>query len=112
MSEISNANLSNRINKDLVTTSSIIGSWNAVIASLEDSVVNVVEIKPTIAEKYRFDMAGLFKEVFNMSENYIYPHIRINGYNSSDDYYGEKLNIIMLDYNKLDEYITQFKYNK
>jgi len=89
-------------------TSDLIKQWNNIIPILERKyIVDVKEISPVLAEKYRLDMYGLFQEL-EIREQHIYPHIRVNGYLSSADYLGEILRIKILDAYVLDDYIRRF----
>jgi hypothetical protein len=54
------------------------------------------------------DMYGLFLEL-SVPEEYIYPHIRVNGYTSSYDYDGYKLRLDLLDLTELQMYHELFK---
>ena len=101
-------NISRRLNSGYVMTSTLIGRWNSVIDML--AAKHIVEhrgVSPAIAEKYKGDMYGMFREL-GVPDSHIYPHIRVNGYLSSTDYYGEILVINILDKYVLEQYITLF----
>jgi len=86
----------------------LIIDWNTIITKLYNlHVSKSVTIQGTIAEKYRSDMYGLFKYL-GISDEYIYPHIRVNGYNSSREYDAMLLNIKILDISILNTYYEMF----
>lgn len=102
-------NLSNEITISNMSPE-LIAKINTVIPILlEKHVSKVVTITPVIAEKYRFDMHGLFQNEMAMYEEYIYPHIRVNGYESSNCYNGEILNIKIINETALKNYLTLLK---
>lgn len=91
-----------------VTTKTLIEKWNSIINTIADKhVLETIDITPVQAEVYRFDMEGLFREL-NVPPEFIYPHIRANGYMCSTDYDGYKLKIDMLDVNVLKTYYDMF----
>lgn len=96
-------NTSNALNKDLIN------KWNTAIPILAAKYVQgVKEISASTANVYRFDLYGLFLNVFLIQENYIYPHIRVNGYDCSNNYDGKKLRFILLDPMRLSLYYNLF----
>jgi hypothetical protein len=105
-------NLSRTINTGFTLTSEIVTYWESMIDVLKAKHTNgTKEITPVMAEKYQFDMYGLFLEL-GIPQSHIYPHIRVNGYASSNDYYGEKLRILILDPYILEQYISLFLQKK
>ena len=102
-------NMSNLINTKYKCTAELVKNWNGIIDILKLKHINrTVEISPSIAEKYRFDLYGLFKKELAVPEEQIYPHIRINGYYSSDQYDGGKLKLHLLDSTVLYNYYKLF----
>jgi len=90
------------IDKDLII------NWNTIIVKLNNlHVSKTVTLQGTIAEKYRADMYGLFKYL-DIPDEFIYPHIRVNGYTSSRDYDSNKLEIKILDIPILNTYYEMF----
>jgi len=90
------------IRKDMVL------KWNSVINTLAKSAIhNTIEISPVMAEKYKFDMDGLFRE-YSIPPEFVYPHIRVNGYYSSQDYDSFKLRLDILDVKVLDSFYRMF----
>ncbi len=106
------ANVSKLISTRTVD-SSLIEYWNNLIHDLlNNHVTNEVSISPVLAEKYKFDLDGLFANEFNIQEEYIYPIIRVNGYDSSNCYDGGKLKLLLLDTSVLTTYYRMYKRNK
>lgn len=102
------SNLSFKNNQVTTISKDIIIDWNSVISKLYNlHVTKIVSIKGTIAEKYRGDMYGLFKYL-DIQEEFIYPHIRVNGYNSSRDYGGSTSDIKIIDSSILNVYYEMF----
>lgn len=94
------------ISKDLVI------EWNRIKLLLQSKyVVTTKEITPVQAEKYKFDLFGLFRDVMRIPEQYIYPHIICNGYDSSQCYNGDKLRFDILDNPTLMKYHRVFVRN-
>ena len=90
-------------------THKVANGWcNVLPFLLQFNIVDTEEITTVDAEKYRFDMYGLFKHVLNIPDEYIYPHILANGYDSSYDYNGNQLRIKMLDLSALEQYYNLF----
>ena len=101
-------NISNTIDTSDTMTEDLMIKWNNIIDILSSKhLEREVSIKPTIAAKYRFDMFGLFQNDLGIPPELIYPHIRVNGYNSSSCYDGYQINIkiiasdILMSYYKL-----------
>lgn len=104
--------LYNKINTSSGLTKDLVNKWNSVIPILAAKYVQgIKEISPRTANVYRFDLYGLFLNVFLIPENYIYPHIRVNGYDSSNNYDGKKLRFIVLDPMRLSLYYNLFNKN-
>jgi hypothetical protein len=105
---VQNNNISRRLASGYVMTSDLIGRWNTVLDTLSNKhIVEHRGISPAVAEKYKGDMYGMFREL-GIPDSHIYPHIRVNGYLSSMDYYGEILVINILDNSVLEQYIRLF----
>lgn len=99
-------NLGNRI-KSLPISSAGVDKWFNMRHLLNNYVVATNVISPTEAEKFKFDLAGLFKIKFEMKEELILPHILVNGYNSSTEYNGDRLEFKFLDYGSLQTFISR-----
>lgn len=106
-------NLSEYITSDDFTIGKeLIKQWNTITFILRDKyTLATSKITPPYAEKYKFDLEGLFKEYFKIENKFIYPHIIANGYTSSWDYHGEKLEFRLLDTNMLNIYYKIFTKN-
>lgn len=93
-------------NGDLSAT--LVHKWNSVIEELKTyDIVNTIDISGVIAEKYRYDMEGLLIYL-NVNRRYIYPTMRVNGFNSSREYDGSVLSIKILDNKTLFYYFEMF----
>jgi len=102
------ANLSTKININRPNDKVLIGRWSTIINNLDTNhVVRIATINGTTAEKYRLDFNGLLKEL-GITDEFLYPHIRVNGYKSSDEYTGDNLNIKILDSSALSLYYNTF----
>lgn len=105
---MSYTNLMYKIPTDNPIDYELINNWNTVIEELKTSSIHeTITINGVTAEKYRADMEGLFRNL-GIIEKFIYPHIRVNGYNSSREFLGEKLNIKLLDNQQLEYYYQLF----
>lgn len=93
-------------NKDLMI------EWNRIkLLLMTKYVVTTKTITPLNAEKYRFDLWGLFRDIIQIPETYIYPHIICNGYDSSQCYDGGRLTFDILDNPTLMKYHRVFVRN-
>lgn len=104
---INSINLSNTIpyNSSKPTNATKHAMWENVIDILNAKHITAKkEISTAVASKYIGDMHGLFQEL-NITEEHIYPHIRVNGYNNSADYGGETLSIKIIDASILTRYL-------
>lgn len=106
--------LSDQINNTPYTLDKYwVKKWNSIKPILKYKYVAAVnEVTPLYAEKYKHDLYGLFKIYFGISDQYVYPHIIVNDFDSSYDYNGNKLRFRMLDNSKLNYYISLFKKNR
>ena len=66
----------------------------------------------TDGNKYKGDLAGLFKHVIGVRPDFILPHILANGYNSSTDYDGTQLEFIVLNDSTLNRLLTMMQRSK
>ena len=86
----------------LITTKNILDDkiveqWNSVIPLLDKSyITGTTAIEGNIAYKYKGDLFGLFLEL-GINRELIYPFMKINGYDSSDEYDGTVLQFRVLD---------------
>lgn len=88
---------------------SMMQKWNTIRPILKyDHTNNIEEVKPVYAEKYKFDLYGLFREVFSIPEEFLYPHMIVNDYDCPTDFTGERLRFRKLDANVLQGYYRRF----
>lgn len=91
----------------------LVKKWNTLKPILKSRyVVSINEIGPLIAEKYKFDLWGMFKNHLYIPEQYIYPHIIANDYDSSNEYDGSRLRFKILDMKELGYYYKLFIKNR
>lgn len=101
--------LKDEIKIKIELTEDLINKWESSIPMiLRTSQAGTRTISIQIANKYRFDLYGLFKNELQIPEEYIYPHIRANGYFSSNNYNGDKLTFILLKAEDLSKYLNRF----
>jgi len=87
---------------DLIPTETILDNalleqWNSVIPLLKENyVTGVTTIKGDMGYKYKGDLYGLFLEL-GINRELIYPYIKVNGYDSSDEYDGKLTQLKVLD---------------
>lgn len=91
----------------------IASKWNTIapLLAIKHST-GTTEITPHLANMYRGDLYGLFKNELDMPEEYIYPHIRANGYDSSGSYDGKRLRFVLLEAATVGIYHNLFTKNK
>lgn len=105
-------NLGNSINvMNTYNNKEMIKQWSSIRPLLNKHIITIKEIPPLYAEKYRFDLWGLFRDVLQIPEDYIYPHILVNGFDSSNCYDGGKLRFGIMDYAGLNPYFKIFNKN-
>ena len=91
----------------------LVKKWNTIKSIIKTRyVVSINEISPVIAEKYKFDLYGMFKNYLSIPEHYIYPHIIANDYDSSNEYDGSRLRFKILDTKELGYYYNLFIKNR
>ena len=96
----------------LLFSKHIMKEWQRVKPILElKHITSVREITPLYAEKYKFDLHGLFRDILMIDKTFIYPHIIINGYDSSTCYDGNRLKFSMLSLMALTKYHRLFTRN-
>lgn len=87
----------------------LINKWDNIKLILKYKyVTGVKECNSLEAEKYKFDLWGLFRNVFRIEEHLIYPHIIVNDFNSWTDYNGNQILFKMLDNGVLSKYYMLF----
>jgi hypothetical protein len=97
--------VSTNINTSTGLTSELADKWAMVVPKLKEAaIVREIEMTPVQAEKYKGDLHGLFKNEMSMRETHIYPHILVNGYDSSSCFDGTNLKLYILDESKVEVY--------
>jgi len=105
----------NRLSDSINTTSytndeRTVNNWNNVIGIfISKYITRTIDVSPVVADKYRFDLYGLFSNELNIPEEHIYPHILANGYMCSNEYDSKKLRFVLLDTTMLNNYSKLFK---
>lgn len=103
------ANIKEQIDLSYNPNSNLINKWNNIRIILKQKyVIATKEISTSDSRKYLHDLEGLFSDIFYTKPEFIYPHIIVNGYNSSCDYNGEILRFKILDNTALNNYYRLF----
>ena len=88
---------------------SLVAKWNSIRDILRTSHISTeLSVNTVAAERYKFDLYGLLRNELNIPTMQIYPHMIVNGYMSSYDYYGELLRFKIIDGNVLRQYYRLF----
>ena len=85
--------------------------WDNAIDDLVTKLGKPITVGPVVAASYRYDLHGLFISL-GLLPYQIYPHIRINGYNSSRCYNGDKTTFVTIDEEFLNNLYKTFLRNK
>lgn len=102
--------ISEKLSSKKAFENELLSKWEVVIPILKEKyVIATTDITARAAEAYIGDLIGLFKNEIHIPEEFIYPHIRINGYNSGYDYDSNKLTFNLLDNEVLGNYLRLFK---
>lgn len=102
--------ISDKLSNKVTFENKLLGKWETIIPLLKEKhVTNTTDITARAAEAYVGDLIGLFKNELHIPEEYIYPHIRVNGYNSGYDYDSNKLTFKLIDNEVLGSYLRLFK---
>ena len=84
-------------------------NWDRVTELIKKKNINGVKsIVLSEAEKYKYDMDGLFTYL-GVPKEYLYIHIRVNGYISSRCYDSNQTVFDMIDLSKMNSYKKMFK---
>ena len=101
--------LSKHIRTTNITSKFMIDSWNSAFEIIKRTVnTGPREITPQLAEMYKFDLEGLFRNEFGIPKEMIYPNIKLNGYDSSNCYDGKKLRFNLFHSDGLATYCSAF----
>jgi len=87
----------------------LLHKWDSILPLIDRSLMSVKEIKPNVADMYKFDFNGLLMSL-NIPEDYWYIHIRLNDFNSSTDYTGTT-NIALINADYLETLYNAFTNN-
>ena len=102
--------LSKYISLSNIRSEKMINSWNQSMDLLKRVLGTTTKtITPQQAEKYKFDLDGLFYNEFQIPKELIYPNMKLNGYDASYCYDGKKLSFLIFDGQGLNDYYTAFK---
>lgn len=100
------ANLSTKINTIAPIDSYIASQWEMFTPNLyESGIERTVTLDPAIAYKYRFDFYGLLLNEYSIPYETMIPHLIINGYTSSTDFDGTRLEVHLLNKAMLASYL-------
>jgi len=96
------------INTTTTLDQQTIDKWESVLNNLvTNHIANTIRLDGALTYKYRFDFEGyLISQGIN--KEFIYPHIRANNFNSSQDYDGSVMDVVLLDNSILAEYLDLF----
>lgn len=104
--------LQDLIKDQKVIDDALLNNWNNVIDILfTKHIVKTTTVDGNLGYKYRGDLYGLFLEL-ELPTEYIYPHMRVNGYNDSSDYDGTQIAFFVIDDAALRNYYKMFTRKK
>lgn len=104
--------ITNFIDIDTIKDRYIYQMWNSIAPILKAKhVVDVKQIEPGIAYKYRSDFEGLLHFELKIHKDFTYPTMLVNGISASYDYRGEAKNILILDDRIMYDYLIMFARN-
>lgn len=104
--------LTDLIKDNKVMDDELLNNWNSVIETLYTKhIIKTTKVEGNLGHKYRGDLYGLFQEL-DLPAEYIYPHIRVNGYSNSSDYDGTQLSFSVIDDAALRNYYKMFTRKK
>lgn len=103
-------NLSYSISTNIQIDRKMINNWNSIKSVLKEKYLTgqQFEVHPLVAEKYKFDLYGLFKYEIHIDDLYIYPHMIVNDYDCSNNYDGGKLRFDLIKTSILETYYRLF----
>ncbi|EPU3828895.1 hypothetical protein ACVWU4_000875 [Campylobacter coli] len=90
----------------------IILKWNSIVPVIErTTTLKDVTIDIKDANLYTHNLEGLLRDKFNINKEFVYPTIRINGYDCSEQYDGRALSFKLIDPYTLEKYYRIIKRN-
>lgn len=106
---MANTNLAYYIPTNINIDKNMMSKWNSIRQVLKSKyIASQAEVKPMVAERYRFDLYGLFKHELMIDELFIYPHMIVNDYDCSNNYDGGRLRFNILQPSILETYYRLF----
>jgi len=100
------------IKDEKIIDDELLNNWNSVTETLYNKhIIKVTKVDGNLGHKYRGDLYGLFLEL-ELPVEFIYPHIRVNGYTNSSDYDGTQLSFSVIDDAVLRNYYKMFTRRK
>lgn len=106
-------NITNLIKSSYLIDKDMVKKWQSVKGILiQNAIQTEIDVKASAAESYKFDLEGLFINVIKIRPEYVYPHIIVNGYNSSQSYDGNRTKFFIIDNQYLSMFHSLFKRNK
>ena len=99
-----------KIDNNKHLSAEMIKNWENTIPHLAkpENIAGMREITPQMADMYKHDMFGLFLHGLLINEEYIYPHIRVNGYHSSHNYDSKRLRLLIIKPEVVAKYYNVF----
>ena len=96
--------------KEINQNESVIEMWNNIIPMVRSNLDYIPnEISIAVAERYRFDLYGLFVNELKIPDEFIYPNFLINGYVSSDEFQGDKTKFLTANLVQLSKYLDVYQ---
>lgn len=96
--------------KEINQNESVIEMWNNIIPMVRNTLDYIPnEISIAVAERYRFDLYGLFVNELKIPDEFIYPNFLINGYVSSDEFKGDKTKFLTANLVQLSKYLDVYQ---
>lgn len=96
--------------KEINQNESVIEMWNNIIPMVRNTLDYIPnEISIAVAERYRFDLYGLFVNELKIPDEFIYPNFLINGYVSSDEFQGDKTKFLTANLVQLSKYLDVYQ---
>ena len=96
--------------KEINQNESVIEMWNNIIPMIRNTLDYIPnEISIAVAERYRFDLYGLFVNELKIPDEFIYPNFLINGYVSSDEFQGDKTKFLTANLVQLSKFLDAYQ---
>lgn len=96
--------------REIVQDEGVIEMWNNTIPMIRGSISLIPnEVTIAVAERYRFDLYGLFSVELQIPEEFIYPNFLINGYVASDEFEGDRTSFYTANLEQLSKFLNVYK---